>query len=93
MVSRTWLEVEGAGGYDFAQRPVQRFHAVGDVDRLANVQGVIEKGCDARPVPPPHLADAGIDILSLVERPSLLKATPEWILEPGRPAEMTLPSN
>lgn len=33
------------------------------------------------------------DILSLVERPGLLRATPGWILEPGRPAEMTLPSN
>jgi hypothetical protein len=32
------------------------------------------------------------DILSLVERPGLLKATPGWILEPGRPAEMALPS-
>ena len=28
------------------------------------------------------------DILSLVERPGLLKAAPGWILEPGRPAEM-----
>ena len=33
------------------------------------------------------------DILSLVERPGLLEATPGWILEPGRPAEMALPSN
>ena len=33
------------------------------------------------------------DILSLVERPGLLKATPGWILEPARPAEMALPSN
>jgi hypothetical protein len=33
------------------------------------------------------------DILSLVERPGLLKATPGWILEPGRAAEMALPSN
>jgi hypothetical protein len=33
------------------------------------------------------------DILSLVERPGLLKATPGWILEPGKPAEMELPSN
>jgi hypothetical protein len=32
------------------------------------------------------------DILSLVERPGLLKATPGWILEPGKPAEMALPS-
>ena len=32
------------------------------------------------------------DILSLVERPGLLKATPGWILEPGRPAEMALSS-
>ena len=31
------------------------------------------------------------DILSLVERPGLLKATPGWILEPGKPAEMALP--
>ena len=30
------------------------------------------------------------DILSLVERPGLLKA-PEWILELGKPAEMALP--
>jgi hypothetical protein len=28
------------------------------------------------------------DFLSLVERPGLLKATPGWILEPGKPAEM-----
>lgn len=28
------------------------------------------------------------DILSLVERPGLLKATPGWMLEPGKPAEM-----
>jgi hypothetical protein len=28
------------------------------------------------------------DILSLVERPGLLKATRGWILEPGKPAEM-----
>jgi hypothetical protein len=28
------------------------------------------------------------DILSLVERPGLLRATPGWILEPGKPAEM-----
>jgi len=33
------------------------------------------------------------DILSLVERPGLLKATPGWILEPGKRAEMALPSN
>ncbi len=33
------------------------------------------------------------DILSLVERQGLLKATRGWILEPGRPAEMALPSN
>jgi hypothetical protein len=33
------------------------------------------------------------DILSLVERPGLLKAPPGWILEPGKPAEMALPSN
>jgi hypothetical protein len=33
------------------------------------------------------------DILSLVERPGLLRATPGWILEPGEPAEMALPSN
>jgi hypothetical protein len=31
------------------------------------------------------------DILSLVERPGLLKATPGWILEPGKAAEMALP--
>lgn len=29
------------------------------------------------------------DILSLVERPGLLRANPGWILEPGKPAEMT----
>jgi len=29
------------------------------------------------------------DLLSLVERPALLSASPGWILEPGRPAEMT----
>lgn len=28
------------------------------------------------------------DILSLVERPGLLKAAPGWMLEPGKPAEM-----
>jgi hypothetical protein len=33
------------------------------------------------------------DILSLVERPGLLKAAPGWILEPGKPAEMALASN
>ena len=33
------------------------------------------------------------DILSLVERPGLLRATPGWILEPGKPAEMATPSN
>ena len=33
------------------------------------------------------------DILSLVERPGLLRATPGWILEPGKPAEMAAPSN
>jgi hypothetical protein len=33
------------------------------------------------------------DILSLVERPGLLKAAPGWILEPGKRAEMALPSN
>ena len=33
------------------------------------------------------------DILSLVERPGLLKATPGWLLEPGKPAEMAAPSN
>jgi hypothetical protein len=32
------------------------------------------------------------DILSLVERPGLLKATPGWTLEPGRPAEIAFPS-
>ena len=30
------------------------------------------------------------DFLSLVERPSLLEATPGWLLEPGQPAEMVL---
>ena len=33
------------------------------------------------------------DILSLVERPGLLNATPGWILEPGKPAEMAAPAN
>ncbi|MGE5110868.1 MAG: hypothetical protein ACM3JB_08440 [Acidobacteriaceae bacterium] len=33
------------------------------------------------------------DILTLVERPSLLKTTLGWILEPGKPAEMAAPSN
>jgi hypothetical protein len=28
------------------------------------------------------------DLLSLVERPALLSASPGWILEPGKPAEM-----
>ena len=31
------------------------------------------------------------DFLSLVERPGLLKATPGWLLEPGKPAEMAAP--
>jgi hypothetical protein len=31
------------------------------------------------------------DILSLVERPGLLKAAPGWMLGPGRPAEMAAP--
>ncbi len=29
------------------------------------------------------------DFLSLVERPALLSANPGWLLEPGKPAEMT----
>lgn len=33
------------------------------------------------------------DILSLVERPGLLKATPGWVLEPGKPAEMAATAN
>lgn len=28
------------------------------------------------------------DLLSLVERPALLSASPGWMLEPGKPAEM-----
>jgi hypothetical protein len=28
------------------------------------------------------------DFLSLVERPALLRASPGWLLEPGKPAEM-----
>jgi hypothetical protein len=32
------------------------------------------------------------DFLSLVERPSLLKATAGWLLEAGKPAEMAGPS-
>ena len=32
------------------------------------------------------------DFLSLVERPGLLRATPGWLLEPGKPAEMAAPS-
>jgi hypothetical protein len=36
-----------------AQRSVQRFHAVGGVDRLPDVHRVIEKRRDPRPVPPP----------------------------------------
>jgi hypothetical protein len=31
------------------------------------------------------------DFLSLVERPGLLKATPGWLLEPGKPVEMAAP--
>lgn len=31
------------------------------------------------------------DFLSLVERPGLLSATPGWLLEPGKPAEMANP--
>jgi hypothetical protein len=30
------------------------------------------------------------DLLSLIERPGLLKADPGWILEPGKPAEMAV---
>lgn len=33
------------------------------------------------------------DFLSLVERPGLLRATPGWLLEPGKPAEMAHPCN
>ena len=33
------------------------------------------------------------DILTLVERPGLLRAIPGWILEPGKPAQMAAPSN
>ena len=33
------------------------------------------------------------DILSLVDRPGLLKATAGWILERGKPAEMAAPTN
>lgn len=32
------------------------------------------------------------DLLSLVERPGLLRATPGWLLEPRKPAEMAAPS-
>ena len=32
------------------------------------------------------------DFLSLVERPGLLRATPGWLLEPRKPAEMAPPS-
>ena len=32
------------------------------------------------------------DFLSLVERPGLMKAASGWILEPGKPAEMAMPS-
>ena len=32
------------------------------------------------------------DFLSLVERPGLLRATPGWLLEPRKPAEMAAPS-
>ena len=31
------------------------------------------------------------DFLSLVERPALLRASPGWLLEPGKPAEMAAP--
>jgi len=31
------------------------------------------------------------DFLSLVERPGLLRATPGWLLEPGKSAEMAAP--
>jgi len=31
------------------------------------------------------------DFLSLVERPGLLRATPGWLLEPGKAAEMAAP--
>lgn len=32
------------------------------------------------------------DFLSLVERPGLLRATPGWLLEPGKSAEMAYPN-
>jgi len=32
------------------------------------------------------------DFLSLVERPGLFRATPGWLLEPRKPAEMAAPS-
>ena len=32
------------------------------------------------------------DFLSLVERPGLLRATPDWLLEPRKPAEISAPS-
>ena len=32
------------------------------------------------------------DLLSLVERPALLSASPGWILESGKPAEMAYPA-
>jgi hypothetical protein len=31
------------------------------------------------------------DFLSLVEQPGLLRTTPGWLLEPGKPAQMAAP--
>ena len=45
---------------DLAQRAMQCLHAVGGIDRLANLRGIMEKRRDAIPVPLPHLADARI---------------------------------
>ena len=38
----------------------QRFHAVGRIDRFADVRRVMEKRRNPRPVSPPHLAHAGV---------------------------------
>ena len=60
-LQRRFFVGESAASFDdLAQRPVQRFHTVGGVDRFADLRRIVEKGCDARPVPPPHLAHAGI---------------------------------
>ena len=69
--------------------------AIADICRLHEVKELSLFGSAARGEMRPDsdfdLLVREYDILSLVERPGLLKATPGWILEPGKPAEMALP--